>query len=493
MNKRYKIPANRQQHCLLPASVEDYVGEDNTVRAIDTYVDSLDLAALGFQHTEGTLSRGQPAYAPASLLKLYLYGYIHKVRSSRCLQRETRRNLEVIWLMGNLQPSYKTIADFRKNNAAALKSANKDFLMICKVLDLFGAEVVGIDGSFFNGNASKGSIYTQKKLAKQLHELDKKIDAYHQQLNRQDQHDNASARNNVTEDPQLSEKLARLQAKQAEKQALVQQLKASGQSQLSTTDPDARLLRKAGQVTAGYNVQIAVDAKHKLIVGNEATNDGNDYHQLSSLAAQAKATLAVDELNAVADTGYYESEQLKRCEDQQITAYVAIPAVRELGRYPREAFHYDKRTNGYTCPQGKALVQVGKPRMMQDKLQRFYASTPGICAQCQKRNECLAPGARKRTLYRWEHEDVLERHKERMKDAGQWMKLRSALAEHPFGTLKRRAGWDHFLVRGLKKVGGEFSLMVLSYNITRVINIIGVERLMDYCKRRKHSQTRVYC
>lgn len=288
MTRRYKVPASREQQSFLPERIEDYVGKDNPVRVIDAYVDSVDLALLSFQNTLGKPTRGQPAYDPASLLKLYLYGYIHKVRSSRCLESETHRNLEVIWLMGKLQPTYKTIADFRKNNARALKATNKDFILMCKELDLFGGEVVGIDGSFFNGNASKASIYTQEKLDKQLHELDKKIEDYQQQLAKQDQNDDESGTGSLIEDPALANKLQRLQERQAEKQALARQLQASGQTQVSTTDQDARLLRKRGQVTAGYNVQIAVDARHKLIVASAATNDGNDSQQLSPMATQAK-------------------------------------------------------------------------------------------------------------------------------------------------------------------------------------------------------------
>ena len=485
MKRRYKVPANREQQNLFPDSLADYVGADNPVRAIDAYVDSLDLSLLNFEKADGRLTRGQPCYDPSSLLKLYLYGYIYKVRSSRCLEREAHRNVEVMWLLGKLQPSYKTLSDFRKNNAKALKAANKDFVLLCKELELFGGEVIGIDGSFFNGNASKGSIYTQEKLDKQLRKLDKKIAEYQQQLSDQDDSDDDSGLGSLVEDPALSEKLERLKEKQAEKQALSEQMKATKQSQISTTDKDARLLRKRGQVTAGFNVQIAVDDKYKLIIGNQVSNDGNDSQQLSRMAIDAKTTLEVEELIAVADAGYYERDQLKHCEEAQITAYVAIPAVRDLGRYARDAFEYDEAQNAYICPQGERLNQKGKPRIKENKTQYFYASQTTVCAQCPQRDNCLAENASKRTLYRWEHEATIERHKARMKNGQEWMKRRSALAEHPFGTLKRRAGWDHFLVRGLKKVSGELSLMTLCYNFTRVINILGVEELRKYCEQRQ--------
>lgn len=485
MKRKYKVPANRDQRSLFPESLEDYVSAENPVRAIDAYVDSLDLALLNFEKAGGQLTAGQPCYDPGILLKLYIYGYINKARSSRCLERETHRNLEVLWLMGKLQPSYKTVSDFRKSNAKALRAVNKDFILMCKELELFGGEVIGIDGSFFNGNASKGSIHTQKKLDKQLRELDKKIADYQKQLDDQDRDDDESGKGSLIEEPDLADKLQKLKEKQADKQALAEQLKATGETQISTTDKDARLLRKRGQTTAGFNIQIAVDAKHKLIVGSSTCNDGNDSHQLAKMAMQAKATLDVEELIAVADAGYYESDQIKQCEDQQITAYVPVPTVPDRGCYSRDAFVFDSTQNAYICPQGEVLSEHGKPREKENKIQRFYSSKPAVCALCPQREKCLAENASKRSLYRWEHEATIERHKERMKGSREWMILRSALAEHPFGTLKRRAGWDHFLVRGLKKVSGEFGLMTLCYNFTRVINILGIESLREYCEQRK--------
>lgn len=484
MSRRYKTPANRDQQSFLPDCIEDYVSEDNPIRVIEAFVESLDLSLHKFQYSEQRLSSGQPAYSPACLLKLYLYGYIYKIRSSRCLERETYRNIEVLWLMGKLQPTYKTIANFRKNNAQALQAVNRDFILLCKELNLFGAEIVGIDGSFFNGNASKASIYTKEKLNKQLRAIQKKIEQYQQQLDMQDQADDKSGHGSLVEDPDLSKKLQQLEEKLDKKKALASELQSSGEKQISTTDNDARLLRKRGQTTAGYNIQIAVDAKNKLIVSSEACNDGNDAHQLWVMATQAKAVLDVKELSAVADAGYYEKEQLKSCEDAEITTYVPIPQTRDLGRYSRELFSFDEQANAYICPQGEVLSQKGRPRKKENKMQLFYASNPKECAQCPKRDKCLSEGGHKRTLYRWEHEAVIERHKERMKDSGQWMRLRSALAEHPFGTLKRRSGWDHFLVRGLDKVSGELSLMTLCYNFTRVLNIIGAKELKRYCEQR---------
>ena len=265
-SRRYKSVSNRQQISLLPPSIEDYVHETNSVRAIDAYVETLDLAKQGFQNTADGICAGQPAYPPEALLKLYLYGYINRVRSSRRLESETHRNLEVIWLIEELRPSYKTIADFRKNNSKALTATNRDFIWLCKDLQLFGAETLGIDGSFFKADASKASIYNEKKLNQQLQELEDKINAYQQQLAAQDEADNQAGLGSLTEDKQLNEKITALKEKQATQKALQKRLQENDNKQISTVDPDARLLSKRGQTIAGYNVQIAVDAKHKLIV-----------------------------------------------------------------------------------------------------------------------------------------------------------------------------------------------------------------------------------
>ncbi|WP_432742307.1 transposase [Methylobacter sp. G7] len=269
--RRYKAVSNRHQISLLPPSIEDYVQETNPVRAIDAYVSTLDLAKQGFQNTSGVILAGQPAYPPEALLKLYLYGYINKVRSSRRLESETYRNLDVIRLVEALRPSYKTIADFRKNNSKALTATNRDFVLLCKELQLFGGETLGIDGRFFKADASKDSIYTEGKLEKQLQQLEQKINAYQEQLALQDEADNQAGLGSLIEDQQLNEKITALKEKQAIKKALQKRLQENDSKQLSTVDPDARLLSKRGQTIAGYNVQIAVDAKHKLIVAEAVT------------------------------------------------------------------------------------------------------------------------------------------------------------------------------------------------------------------------------
>jgi transposase len=492
--RRYQKTLNRQQEMLLPARVEEYVSENNLVRAIDVYVDSLDSQGLGLKHAEGGISAGQPPYHPLAMLKLYLYGYLQGIRSSRKLESETRRNLEVIWLIEGLQPSYKSIADFRKNNSVALKAANRDFILLCKELALLGGDEVAVDGSFFKADASKAGIYTDDKLNKQLAALEKKINDYQQALSDHDAADDQAGLGSLVEAPQLADKLQRLQAIQTEKKALQQALKDSDQKQLSTVDSDARLMTKRGHTVAGYNAQIAVDSLHSLIVAQDVTQDGNDTGQLAPMLAKAQDILQSDNLVGLGDAGYYDGNQLKTCEEQSIQVYVAIPdkskAIAKQGRYTRDQFRYDAEQNTYTCPNNQTLTPNGK-QQKNGKTYTRYPSKIAQCRACPLAKHCLSEKARVRQLYRWEHEAVVDRHKQRMAQRPDAMKKRAALVEHPFGTLKHRAGMHHFLMRGLEKCRGEFSLMTLAYNFTRVLNILGIDKLRDYCAQRSQNTLKV--
>ena len=477
---------------LLPPRVEDYVSQYNTVRAIDAYVNTLELHALGFKHTQSVFSSGQPPFDPGTLLKLYLYGYLQGIRSSRKLERETTRNLEVMWLVEGLLPSYKTIADFRKDNSTALKATNRDFMLLCKELSLFGGEQIAVDGSFFKGDTSKDNIYTEDKLNKQLDVLEKKINAYQQALAEQDNEDDRAGTGSLVVDDNLEEKLQRLEKKQAEKKALKQQLQASEQTQISTVDKDTRLLTKRGQTIAGYNVQIAVDSKHKLIVANDVVQDGNDAHQLTPMIEKAQDILTSDQLEGLADSGYHDGTEIKACEEQGITVYVAVkkPSTKasKHGRFKRTDFHYDIEKDHYLCPQGNQLLPGEKPQTIAKKNMIRYRMSATVCNACPLRQQCLTDKAQNKQLLRWEHQEVVEEHDGRMKQNPQKMRQRGALVEHPFGTLKHRAGINHFLMRGIEKCGGEFSLMVLGYNFTRMVNIFGVNFIRDYCAQRARNE-----
>jgi transposase len=488
-NRRYKSGESREQVSLLPARVEDYVGRDNPVRAIEAYVRRLDLAKLGFCHANATKGRGvgQPPYDPADLLKLYLYGYLNQVRSSRRLERETERNLEVIWLLKGLKPKQRTIANFRKDNWAAFKAVNRGFVLVLRELDLVGGTLVAIDGAFFDGNASKASITTRKRLTEQLAALDRDIEAYGAAL---DANDAAEAEGSGGGgdgdggDGDLAQKVAALMAKRAEAQADLDRLAATDETQLSRTDADARLLSKSGQRVAGYNVQTAVDDKHALIVASEVVNDGNDTGQLDKMAAAAKQALEVKTLQVVADTGYYSGAALKSCEEQGIEVFVPLPErdsrLAAQGRFTHEEFVYDGETDSYRCPAAERLTRTKTPRKNGDRVEIRYVSRKAVCDACPLRLRCVTDKQPMREILRWEHEEVIERHRARMQNADAMMRRRKALVEHPFGTLKCRAGYRHFLVRGFDKVRGEWSLMALCYNFTRLLNILGFDRVMAH-------------
>jgi transposase len=543
-NRKFKSGADRRQSSILPPRVEDYVDLRNPVRGIDAFAEGLDYVALGFRHVDCGGGAGQPPYHPKDMMKLYLYGYTHKIRSSRLLEREAQVNIEAMWLMHGLQPGYRTIANFRKDNRKALKKLNKEFVLVMQALNLVGGTLVAIDGAFFDGNASKASITPHHRLAERVAAIQEDIEAYIANLDENDAAEvarSAAAGNDgdwrrrpggedvaqkvaalmekrakaqaELEQPEKSgetqlsqtdpdarlpseqgredvaQKVAALVEKRAKAQAELERLEKSGQTQLSRTDPDARLLSKRGQVVAGYNVQIAVDDKHKLIVASAVVNDGNDTGQLYEMAKAVKEELGVETLTALADSGYYNSNALKACEDDGITAYV--PPVKRSGRMEakgrltHEAFVYDGEADAYRCANDKLLKPMeGRKINTGGRVEIRYVSRKADCDACPLRFRCVTEKTPRRTVYRWEHQDVLDRHRTRMNDADAPMRRRAELAEHPFGTLKCRAGYQHFLVRGFEKVTGEWSLMALSYNFTRVLNILGFDELTAYFDQR---------
>jgi transposase len=504
----YKTRACRQQSLLLPPRIDDYVGADNAARAIEAYVDALDLTKLGVRHAARVAGAGQPPYDPADLLKLYIYGYLNQIRSSRRLEREAGRNIELMWLLGGLVPGYRTIAKFRAENAAPLQQINRDFVLILRKLDLVGGALVAIDGAFFDGSASKASIVTAERLAARLGKLDGKIAdsaceiaaaqseaaAYIAALDANDAAETQAAATPAAATPaaatpaaetDAASRHAALRERRAAVAADIAQLEASGQTQLSRTDPDARLLTKSGQSVAGYNVQIAVDAAHKLIVAAEAVNDGNDTGQLHAMAQAARTAMSAAQIQAVADVGYYNGETLKACEASGIEAFVPEPQrgkrLEQAGRFALDAFTYDTAADAYRCPAGEMLAAMrGGRKDATGKSRIKYASRRSVCGGCALRDKCLSAKGARRVIERWEHEAVIERHRARMAAGEEMMRQRKALAEHPFGTLKCRAGYRHFLVRGFAKVRGELGLMVLCYNFTRALNIIGLKRLVEW-------------
>lgn len=489
-NHVFKTGESRDQVSLLPARVEDYVGADNPVRAIESFACALDLTKLGFSHADrGAEAMGQPPYDPADLLKLYLYGYINQVRSSRRLEQEACRNLELIWLLKNLRPGYRTIANFRKKNWKALKAVNRTFVLLLRELGLVGGTLVAVDGALFHGNASKDSIFTRRKLSKQIAKLDQEIETYGKSLDTNDaaeakQRADGSGDGNQGSRGDVEHKVKELMARRERAEADLKELETGDKGQVSKTDSDARLLSKGDQTIAGYNVQSVVDDKHMLIVASEVVNSSDAGH-LHVMAKAAKEALEAETLQVLADAGYYRSADLKACEDDGIVAYLPSAegngVLEKQGRFSRRDFSYDATADTYTCPANELLRPTeGRFTNTSGRIEIRYLGRRAICGACSLRARCLNPKASSRSIARWEHEDVLERHRARMQseEAEKLMRRRSAIVEHPFGTLKCRAGYRHFLLRGFNKVRGEWSLMALCYNFTRVLNILGFERFV---------------
>lgn len=363
---------------------------------------------------------------------------------------------------------------------------------MCKELTLLGGQKVAIDGSFLKGDNGKGNIYTQKRLTTELDRLDKKISDYQDAMDKEDAIEDKQGDEFPEKDDQLKDKIEQLKQKQKEKQKWQKSLQDSGEKQLSLVDSDARLLRKRGKTIAGYNVQIAVDERNHLIVAEVVTQEGNDMHQLYPMADKAQQVLQSEELTVLADSGYYEGNQLKACEENGITALVAIPGRYSLpkqeNRYTRDDFIYDQKRDRFSCPEGKVLKTTGRSYQKDNKWKKVYASKAKDCQHCSQSEDCLSGKSRTRKLERWVNEDVIDRHKKRMKDNPGCMKKRASMVEHPFGTLKTRLGNHHFLMRGLEKCQGEFSLMILSYNFRRVLNILSVKKIQEYCVQRQQNK-----
>jgi transposase len=466
----------RNQVILFPEAVEDYITEDNPVRFIDAFAASLDMAELGFTRVSPA-ETGRPAYDPADLLRLYLYGYLNRVRSSRMLEREAKVNLEVMWLLGKLTPDFKTIADFRRDNLAAIKAVCGEFTLLCKKLKLFGGALVAIDGSKFKAVNNRRRNFNEGRLSKAIKALEEKIDGYLGSL------DEADAADTDRDEPppsaaQLREKIKTLQQRKAKYQALKQGLQESGEKQVSLTDPDARsMVMHHGSTEVGYNVQTVVDEQHQLIVEHEVTNDPTDHAHLAEMALRAKATLGVAQLEVVADMGYYDGAEVKQCAEAGITTYIPKPITsvnQKRGLFTKQDFVYDAAKDCYLCPAGEELTYRYESFELNRQI-RYYA-TPK-CLGCPLRSKCTT-NKRGRRISRWVDEKLLEDMARRVRARPERIRRRQQLSEPPFGTIKRAMGQGYFLMRGLNKVGAEMSLTVLSYNLKRVINIIGVPKMI---------------
>ncbi len=469
--------ADRQQVMLLPECLDDYVGESEPVRVVDAFVDLLDLAALGFKSKpEAT---GRPGYHPGTMLRLYIYGYLNRIQSSRRLERECGRNLELVWLTGRLQPDFKTIADFRKDNGPAIRQVCRRFVLFCREMSLLDARVVAIDGSRFKASNAKAKNFTREKVKRKLGEIDAAIARYMAELDRADAAEAESG------EPLPRARLERLLRKlthlvgQADRfRAVDARMKASGETQVSLSDPDARSMATTARMprVVGYNVQSVVDAENHLIVAHEVTMHGHDRDALSAMAVAARDVMSADEIEAVADKGYYKSEEILACDKAGIA--VTIPKsptsnAGARGRFAKADFEYLAADDVYRCPAGERLTY--RFAAQEDgKTMRVYWC--GSCADCALKAQCTT--GKERRVRRWEHEDVLDRVQSRLDADPSKLALRSMTVEHPFGTIKSWMGATHFQMRRLTNVATEMALHVLAYNIKRVTQILGTPALL---------------
>jgi transposase len=473
--RRFVEGANRSQITLFPDCLEDWIGEDNPVRVIDVFVDELDLAELGFDGIDPEIT-GRPSYHPSVLLKLYIYGYLNRVQSSRRLEREAGRNVEVMWLTGRLAPDHKTIADFRKDNGRAIRQVCARFVALCRTMGLLTQASVAIDGSKFKAVNNRDKNFTRAKMERRMAQIEESVARYLQQLDSADRQEPSEALKTRTS--RLKEKIAMLKEQMQRLEVLKVTMLATPDQQISLTDPDARSMATSGRGSGvvGYNVQVAVDTTHHLIITHEVINEGSDRSQLSPVAKQAKATLDVEKLDVVADRGYFDSEEILACEKAGITVTLPKPMTsnsKAQGRFGKQDFRYVAAENVYVCPAGQRLAYSFTTEDKGLVLRRYRTNA---CQSCAIKNACTT--AKERLISRWEHEHVLEAVQRRLDEHPEKMRQRRETVEHPFGTIKARMGATHFLMKMLPKVATEMALHVLAYNLTRVMNIIGVQPLM---------------
>jgi transposase len=473
--RRFVEGVDRGQTTLFPECLEDWIDQDNPVRVIDAFVDKLDLCGLGFDGVAPEAT-GRPSYHPSGLLKLYIYGYLNRVQSSRRLEREAGRNVEVMWLTCRLVPDHKTIADFRKDNGSAIKQVCVQFIELCRQMDLLTTASVAIDGSKFKAVNTRDKNHTRGKVERRRARLEKSVGRYLAQLDTADLQEPSEEL--AAKTAHLKEKLVKLESEMQRLAAMEKLMLASPDQQISLTDPDSRSMATSGRGSGvvGYNVQVAVDTNHHLIVAHEVTNDGSDRAQLANIACQAKAMLGVGELEAVADRGYFSSDEIQACDKAGITVTVAKPMTSNAkaeGRFGKQDFRYVAEEDFYVCPAGEKLTYHYTTEENGLVLRRYWTNA---CQSCPIRHHCTT--GKERRITRWEHEHVLEAVQRRLDKNPQAMRQRRETAEHPFGTLKMRMGATHFLMKRLPKVATEMALHVLAYNLTRVMNIMGIQPLM---------------
>jgi transposase len=473
--KRFIEGMDRSQSTLFPEYLEDWVDEDNPVRVIDVFVNELDLGELGFVGVDPEIT-GRPSYHPSVLLKLYIYGYLNRVQSSRRLEREALRNVEVMWLTGRLAPDHKTIADFRKDNGRAIRQVCARFVALCRVMGLLTEASVVIDGSKFKAVNNRDKNFTRAKMERRMAQIEESVARYLQQLDTADRQEPSEALKTKTS--RLKEKIEKLKEEMRRLVGLQAVMLATPDQQISLTDPDARSMATSGRGSGvvGYNVQVAVETKHHLIIAHEVTNVGSDRSQLSHVAQEAKAVLQTDSLDAIADRGYFSGDEILACENAGIIVTLPKPMTsnsKAEGRFGKQDFRYVPYEDVYICPAGERLTYSFTTEDKGSVLRRYRTNA---CQRCASKHSCTT--AKERLISRWVHEHVLEAVQRRLDEHPEKMRQRRETVEHPFGTIKARMGATHFLMKTLPRVATEMAMHVLAYNLTRVMNIVGAQPLM---------------
>src|SRR6187402_2583350 len=471
---RFIVGADRQQATLLPECLDDFIAEDNTVRVVDVFIDELDLAALGFEGASPAAT-GRPSYHPAVLLKIYIYGYLNRIQSSRRLEREAQRNVELMWLTGRLAPDFKTIADFRRDNGAGIRNVCRRFVVLCRDLKLFSQALVAIDSSKFKAVNSRDRNFTPGKIDKRQEQIEQSVQRYLDALETADRTQPVEIEARTE---RLQEKIRKLRQQMHQLDGIKERLKSEPGEQLSLTDPDARSMisQAEGTGVVGYNVQTAVDAKHHLIVAHEVTNIGSDRSQLAKMAVAAREAMGTRKLKALADRGYFNGPEIKACDEAGITPLVPKPMTSNAkaeGRFSKADFIYIARDDVYRCPAGQPLRRHQTTVEGGLRVQTYWTY---ICPHCPLKAQCTTGNERR--VRRWEHEAVIEAMQRRLDRMPEAMTRRRSTIEHVFGTLKHWMGSAHFLTRTLAHVSTEMSLQVLAYNLKRVMSILGIARTM---------------
>lgn len=469
---RFIEAESRAQATLFPERIDDYIEDNNPVRAIEAFVDMLDLEGIGFQGMMPKVT-GRPAYHPSTMLKLYIYGYLNRIQSTRRLETETGRNLELMWLLGRLHPDFKTIANFRRANGKAIQKVCSQFVQLCRKLNLFSQKLIAVDGSKFKANNNRDKNFTPAKMKRRVEEIEKSIGRYLSRLDRVD-------KTEPTADDQsqkLEDKIASLKKEVVRLKGLEQEVLQHPDKQISLTDPDARSMRSRGTGIVGYNVQTAVDVENHLIIAHEVTTQNTDRSQLFSMSKKAREQMGIDDLKVIADRGYYKGAEIKACEDAGITTYIPktyTSGNKAKGLYVKNDFSYFEKEDVYRCPAGEILKWRMTTVEKGQNLHRYWSSN---CQTCHLKSKCTP--SKQRRVTRWEHEGILDQVEKRLAREPEKMRIRAQTVEHPFGTLKHWMGATHFQMTRLEHVSTEMSLHVLAYNFKRVINILGVKALME--------------